>query len=365
MGFAEAYELADEIRSRLDGEEITSTDLAQLVGEELKGAGLQDEASAYAANRGEIPHTQVIGEDGTPQPYSKGLLSRSLEICGLDTERSFRIASSIERRLVEDRLESITSDELTEITRDLLRRRVSRAAASRYDLWLKFTHDSKPMALLIGGTTGTGKSTIAAEVAHRLDIIRAQSTDMLREVMRLLVSDQLTPTLHRSTFDAWKVLPGAPTPENRSAEFLKQGFLMQADQVSVATAGVIQRAATERVSLIVEGIHIHPGVQAKLMERTDIVVVPIVLAVLKKKQLRKQLRGRGREVASRRSERYLEHFDEIWQMQSYLVSEADEHNITIIENESRDRTVRSVLDTVVSRLSREYSGNSIQSGKTD
>ena len=30
------------------------------------------------------------------------------------------------------------------------------------------------------------RSTISAEIAHRLDIVRTQSTDMLREVMRLM-----------------------------------------------------------------------------------------------------------------------------------------------------------------------------------
>jgi len=36
--------------------------------------------------------------------------------------------------------------------------------------------------VLIGGTTGTGKSTVASEVAHRLGITRVTSTDFIREV---------------------------------------------------------------------------------------------------------------------------------------------------------------------------------------
>ena len=45
---------------------------------------------------------------------------------------------------------------------------------------------------------GTGKSTLATELAHRLGIVRTQSTDMLREVMRTMIPAHLMPALHVS-----------------------------------------------------------------------------------------------------------------------------------------------------------------------
>ena len=45
-----------------------------------------------------------------------------------------------------------------------------------------------PVIVLIGGTTGTGKSTVASEVAYRLGITRVTSTDFIRETMRAFLS---------------------------------------------------------------------------------------------------------------------------------------------------------------------------------
>ena len=43
-------------------------------------------------------------------------------------------------------------------------------------------------SLLVGGATGTGKSTVATEAAHRLGITRVTSTDFIRQTMRAFFS---------------------------------------------------------------------------------------------------------------------------------------------------------------------------------
>jgi len=85
-------------------------------------------------------------------------------------------------------------------------------------------------------------------------------------------------------------------------------------------------------------------------------VIPFILAVLKRKQLRKQLKGRGQQIASRRSERYLGHFEEIWEMQSFLLDEADRHQIPIIPIINQEETIRLVMETIADYLAREYTG---------
>jgi 2-phosphoglycerate kinase len=134
----------------------------------------------------------------------------------------------------------------------------------------------------------------------------------------------------------------------------------------VAIAGVIRRAETERVSLILEGIHVYPGIQEHLEPTADAIIVPIVLAVLKKKQLKKQLKGRGHQVTTRRAERYLDHFDDIWHLQTLLLNEADRHDIPIIPNVKPEETIQLVMDTIVDRLSSEFEGEiSNVLGKTE
>ena len=145
--------------------------------------------------------------------------------------------------------------------------------------------------------------------------------------------------------------------EHPSDHDLEQGYLIQSNQVALAVEGVITRAFTERVSLILEGIHVHPGLQAEYQKSTEGIVVPIILAVLKRKQLRKQLVGRGTRVTTRRAERYLENFDEIWSLQTLLLNEADRHDIAIVLSDKLDDAMKLVMDSIVHHLSVQFPGD--------
>ena len=63
--------------------------------------------------------------------------------------------------------------------------------AARYRVWRRFQNqDTKPLILLLGGTSGVGKSSLAIEVARRLSIARVLSTDAIRDVMRVMISEE-------------------------------------------------------------------------------------------------------------------------------------------------------------------------------
>ena len=59
-----------------------------------------------------------------------------------------------------------------------------------------------PVILLVGGGTGTGKSTVATEVAYRLGITRVTSTDFVRQTMRAFFAKEFMPSIHYSSFEA-------------------------------------------------------------------------------------------------------------------------------------------------------------------
>ena len=97
---------------------------------------------------------------------------------------------------------------------------------------------NKPVILLIGGATGTGKSTVATEVAHRLGIHRVTSTDVVRETLRAFFAPEYMPSIHRSSFDAE---PG---------EELVEAFLAQTKEVLVAVEAAVERARETGVPVI-------------------------------------------------------------------------------------------------------------------
>jgi 2-phosphoglycerate kinase len=167
--------------------------------------------------------------------------------------------------------------------------------------------------------------------------------------------------LHASSFSAWRALPGSRMGREPGANAVLDGYHAQAELVSVAVQAAIQRALTERVSLVIEGVHLHPAVLQRVPHDTDAIVVPILLAVLKPEQLRARIRGRGRKVPDRRTERYLDHFDDIWRLQSDLLSQAEQdprNSIYIIVNDNKEKAIRQVMSTIIDALAHAFSRDS-------
>jgi 2-phosphoglycerate kinase len=351
LEFDEAYDLASDVKDSLsDRTTIETGELRQGV-----SARLREIHSDYLANRYEsqidATHQVMIrNDDGHLVPFSGEAHSKSLELCGISNEDARNLSRILGRHLVARNRREINTSYLGRLTYRMLLREVGKKAAQRYLVWNDFSKSGIPLLLLIGGAPGSGKSTIATALAGQLDIFRAQSTDMLREVMRMMTPERLLPVLHRSSFDAWQALPNADGQGDQE-DIVVAGFRSQTELLMVSCEAVVQRAVRERVSMVLEGVHIDPAAVRRLMGDGDIIVVPVMLGIFKQGMLRKRIRGRGGKAPQRRSERYLKNFDAIWHLQSYLLSEADKEQISIVANEDRDSTVAEILGIIADTLS--------------
>ena len=263
----------------------------------------------------------------------------------------------LQEHLTNKSIKTIKSRDLAKLIYRYLRKssKLGPAVAHRWLVWHDFINSGRPLIFLIGGTAGCGKSSIANTLASRLEIVRTQSTDMLREVMRTMIPEQLMPVLHQSSFTAWKGLPGyQKTKDDISEALLVQGYLSQADLLSLAIEAVVERATRERVSLVLEGVHVHPVFMEKLQSETDAVVIPVMLGLLKRKHLQQRIKVRSNNVPDRGVEHYLQYFDEIWRLQSYLLSEADRANIHIAVNENRDKVFSEIMRFTIATLAENF-----------
>lgn len=355
LQFDEAYKLASSVRDALgEVEEITTRNLRTEVLRQLRELDNPSAAKKYEANVRAPAAILVRDSGGVLTPFSRGRHQQRLECSGLSSESAFEITRQVYDHLLKHRTIEIKSHHLGGLTYGCLKQKVGEKEAHRYLVWAQFINSGRPLILLIGGTAGCGKSTIATEVTSRLGIVRTQSTDMLREVMRMMIPERLLPVLYTSSFNAWQAISHQMDDVVDEDAQLKIGYRRQAELVQVACDAVLQRAFREQASLVLEGVHVRPSLFHSIQPDPNAIVVPILLAALKKESLRQRIRGRGQQVAQRRAERYLEHFESIWTLQAELLSEADANDVTIISNDDKETTVREVMATIVDYLEEEF-----------
>ncbi|MBT3058816.1 MAG: zeta toxin family protein [Candidatus Thiodiazotropha sp. (ex Lucina pensylvanica)] len=356
LAFETAYRLSSDIREQINSvDEITTDELRRLVTSELKKLDEKEVLENYEAVNPAVTKIMVRDRKTNLTPFSNIQHRRSLESSGLGTDKAAYITQNVYIELAESHQDAVDSKEVGRLTYEKLRQHYGKEAAKRYLVWVDYTHTQRPLILLIGGTTGCGKSTIATEVAHRLNIIRTQSTDMLREVMRMMVPVKLLPELHTSSFNAWRKIPGSSESKEPPEERMIHGYIHQAELVSVPCEAVIQRALNERVSLILEGVHVSPVLVKRFREEKNAVIVPIMLAVLKQDRLKHQLKDRGVTAPERNAQSdYLSNFESIWMLQSHLLSEADNNAIPIVANDDRDKTTDRVMRSIIEVLQKSF-----------
>ena len=351
LSFDDAYSLAQTVRDGLqDIVEITTSDLRDRVSKLLSEHYGPGQRANYenrpTAEADIIVHTQTRSE-----PFSVGILAHSLETCTVEPEVALEGARQVYTSLLKTGHREIDHKTLRRLIYQCLREHCSSSAADRYLSWRRFENSGDPLIILIGGATGAGKSTISTEVAYRMDIARIQSTDVMREIIRAYLTPQAVPTLGYSSFEAWRGLP--PTPDehrNKGENPVITGFLSQFTTMKPALQATIHRAIKEREDLILEGVHVAPQLLDLKEMRTGGIVVPLMLATMERVALRKQLKRRGREATERKASRYLDHLDDIWELQSYLLSEADNSGIPIITNWHIDTTRGEILNLVMAKV---------------
>jgi 2-phosphoglycerate kinase len=278
-------------------------------------------------------------------PFSKGLLAQSLTATGLSPDAAHRVALALEEELVHEGATEISLDELHPRVRRVLAEKEGGPYAERYDRWHQVALEERPIIILIGGATGVGKSTLATQLAHRLGIVRIISTDAIRQVMRAFFSPRLMPEVHYSSFDAGEAIR-IPVTRNLDRQLI--GFVEQVEMVSVGVAAVVERAVSEGTAMVVEGVHVVPGLfPATTAQWERALLLPMVVAVRDAELHRSHFFVRERETDGRRPfERYLRNFADIRRIQDFILARANEEGTLVIDNVNIDDTVGVVVDAL-------------------
>ncbi|OQY30222.1 MAG: hypothetical protein B6244_01275 [Candidatus Cloacimonetes bacterium 4572_55] len=205
---------------------------------------------------------------------------------------------------------------------------------------------NKPIVLLIGGGTGCGKSTLAAEIGYQLGITKIISTDSIREIMRSIFSHKIMPPLHISSYEGYR----RPGFENASVkETALSTFIEQAMYVRVGAQALIERNIVEHVDMIVDGVHLIPGV-LEPVNASDAVVIPLLISIKDVECHRKRFAHRERRAKDRPAKKYLKNFEAIRIIQDHLIQVAQQREIPIFDNKEISASTKDVINHIFRQL---------------
>jgi len=288
----------------------------------------------------------ILDEEHHRVPFSKGLTANAIMASGLAPGRAYYVSADLEEYLISEGKLEIQASELRKLIYNFLLEKTGEHYAVNYWRYNSFSSMNKPLVVLMGGSTGVGKSTIATMLATRLSIVRIVSTDAIREVMRAFFSHELMPTIHTSSFDAEAALIH-PLPPH--VDPVVAGFRDQSLSVLVGVRAIINRALKEGTHIIIEGAHIVPGFIAP-EQFPDALIVPLLITVGDEKMHRSHFYIREVETQGTRPfQRYVEHFENIRKIQDYIVHLAKVTGVKTIESVNLDSAVSEVVDYMINR----------------
>ncbi len=197
----------------------------------------------------------------------------------------------------------------------------------------------KPYVILIGSASGIGKSTIAAELAKTLNIKHLIESDFIRAVVRGIIGKEYAPALHSSSYDAYKHLRNKNRYENYE-ELVSAGFDEHASSVIPALEKIIQRAITDYDDLIIEGVHLVPGL-INIEQFKEF--AEIYFFVLSSDEEAHKERFVKRAVQIHRGGKQLDYFRENRIIHDHLLKQAENHGVHIIKTEEIAKTIDKIL----------------------
>jgi 2-phosphoglycerate kinase len=281
------------------------------------------------------------GEDGLP--YSKGVMARALIAAGLSADRAYELALAVEADLAAQDRPATTIERLEEVAVQTLGAEDGTMAMQRLRRYRDLYELDVPIILLVGGATGTGKSSVATDVAYRLGITRVTSTDFVRQTMRAFFSTEFMPAIHHSSFEAGRAMAGDEDEDNQA---VLDGFLEQTREVLVGVRAAIDRALEEGWSIVLEGVHLVPGMLPK--EIKGALVVECVLSIDDAEAHASHFWIRDTDSEGVRPyEKYLDAFEDIRLIQTYILGRARKHGVPVVENGNIEEAIGEVMELVL------------------
>ncbi|KAK7263869.1 hypothetical protein RJT34_31467 [Clitoria ternatea] len=207
-------------------------------------------SSRNASSKYDFVKVKVWLGDNADHYYvlSRFLLSRMLTVTKIPNHVAIKIALELKKLLIDNSLLDVSQSDLEANLFKLMERRgYGEEYINRYKMMTRFHHQRVPLVILVCGTACVGKSTIATQLAQRLNLPNVLQTDMVYELLRTSTDAPLAST------PVW-------TRDFASSEELITEFCRECRVVRKGLAGDLKKAMKDGKPIIIEGIHLDPSI---------------------------------------------------------------------------------------------------------
>lgn len=200
----------------------------------------------------------------------------------------------------------------------------------------------KPYVILIGSASGIGKSTIASEISNKLQIKYLIESDFIREIVRGIIGNDYAPALHSSSYNAYSTLRDKSNYENRD-KLIEAGFEEHASFVIPAIENVIKRSIKDNDSIVIEGVHLVPGLIDIERFADDARVFFFILTIDREEHQKRFIK---RAIEIKRGGKQLDYFEENRVINDDLIRKANKLNIPVINNQDMNKAVNKIMQYI-------------------
>lgn len=192
--------------------------------------------------------------------------------------------------------------------------------------------NASPPIILLGGASGTGKTTIGNLLMKELGLSHHLSTGFIRSSIAHLLPERDNLLLQRHTYDACEALYNGVT-NGRSR--LLEGAIQQSLLLKPSIESCIRRASREGIGMVVEGSHFIPGILDPASLGADVMCI---LDVPDRAELTERAHSQNhakRALSDEQSQRLAE-------LQEAILSMAREHGDPVVVNNDLDSAIAQI-----------------------
>ena len=200
----------------------------------------------------------------------------------------------------------------------------------------------KPYVILIGSASGIGKSTIASEISNKLGIKYLIESDFIREIVRGIIGKDYAPALHSSSYNAYSTLRDKSNYDDKN-KLIEAGFEEHASFVIPAIENVIKRSIKDNDSIVIEGVHLIPGL-IDVEQFADDANVAFFILTINREEHQKRFIKRAIEI--KRGGKQLDYFEENRVINDDLIKKANKLNVPVINNSDMNKAVTKIMQYI-------------------